>query len=72
MRGKPVRVARIAVEHHRVGFQFFFELFAAECNGLAVIVRAYDFEIHAIAHDVPDGSAPVVTNCISEHVQEIY
>jgi hypothetical protein len=44
--GRPVRIACIAVENQRPGFQCFLEAFLAECNCLAVIVRTYDFKIH--------------------------
>jgi hypothetical protein len=51
MRWRPIRVARIAVEHQRARFQSRFEFLLAECNRLVVVVRANDFEINAIAHN---------------------
>lgn len=53
MRGRPVRVACITVEHQRAGFQRFFESFLTECNGLVLVVRTHDFKIHAVAHEPP-------------------
>jgi hypothetical protein len=53
MGGRPVRVACIAVEHQRARFQFRFELFLIECNCLVVILRTYDFEVYAVAHQPP-------------------
>ena len=47
---RPVRVTSVAVEHERTGFQSLFEFFAAECDGLVVVVRTDDFEVEAIAH----------------------
>jgi hypothetical protein len=51
--GKPVRVASIAVENQRIGLQRVFEFFLTECNCLAMVVRAYDLEIRAVAHESP-------------------
>lgn len=53
MGGRPVRVARITVEHQHSGFQRFFEFLLAECNCLVVVVRTNDFEINAVAHEPP-------------------
>jgi hypothetical protein len=53
MGGRPVRVASIAVENQRAGLQRFFKAFLTERNCLAVIVRTYDFKIHAVAHEPP-------------------
>jgi hypothetical protein len=53
MGGRPVRVAGIAVEHQHAGFQRFFESFLAECNGLVVVVRTNNLDIHAVAHKPP-------------------
>jgi len=54
---RPVRVAGIAVEYQRPGFQRFFEFLMAERNGLAVVVRANDFEIYPVAHEAPAARA---------------
>jgi len=59
MRGWPVRIAGITVEHQCAGFQLGFEFFLTECNRLVVIVRTNNFKIHAVAHE-PDGSASAV------------
>jgi hypothetical protein len=54
--GSPVRIACIAVENQRAGFQRFFEAFMSECNCLAVVVRTNDFKIHTFAHEPPASS----------------
>lgn len=53
LRWRPVRLASIAVEHHRAGFQRFLELFPAERDGLVMVVRTYNFKIHAVVHESP-------------------
>jgi hypothetical protein len=53
MRGRPVRVACVAVEHQVIGLQGFFEFSLTEGNRLLVVVRTYDFEIDAVAHVPP-------------------
>jgi hypothetical protein len=41
------------MENQRAGFQRLFEFLMTEGNCLAVVVRTYDFEIHAVAHEPP-------------------
>src|SRR5690242_18999500 len=50
---RPVRIACITVEHQCAGFQRFFEFLLSERNRLVVVVRTYNFEIHAVAHEPP-------------------
>jgi hypothetical protein len=51
--GRPVRIARIAVEHQRVRFQLGLEFFLTEGNRLVVVIRTYNFKIDAMAHAFP-------------------
>ena len=46
-----------ALEHERTRFRLRFEFFVVEWNRLPVVVRAYDFEHHAVAHEPPAGRA---------------
>ena len=54
MRGRPVRVARVAVEDESAGLQSLFEFFTAESDGLLMIVRTDDFKIETFANRFPD------------------
>jgi len=42
------------------GFQRFLEFFLTECNCLIVNVRAFDFKIHAVAHEPPAAGRPTL------------
>ena len=53
VRRRPVRIACIAVEYERARFQLCLEFFPVERNRLLVVVRTYDLEIHAVAHEPP-------------------
>jgi len=50
---RPVRFARITVEHQSIGFERLFELFLTERNCLVVVVWAYCLELEAITHAPP-------------------
>src|ERR1700679_3241092 len=52
-RRRPVRIARITVEHQSIGFQRFFEIFLVEPNCLVVVVRTDGLEIKVVAHEPP-------------------
>jgi hypothetical protein len=53
MRRRPIRVAGIAMKYQAAGFQLGFKFLPAERNRLVVVVRTYNFEIHAVFHDHP-------------------
>ena len=55
-RRRPVRLARVAVEHQRTGLQLLLEFFVTERHCLVMIVRTHNFEIDTLAH-TPDRSA---------------
>jgi hypothetical protein len=50
MRRRPVRIACIAMENQRAGFQLGLEIFPVERNRLIVVVRTNNFKIQAVAH----------------------
>jgi len=56
---RPVRLARIAVEDQRTGFQGRFEFFVIEGHCLIVVVRTVDLKIQAFAHKPSRSEAPM-------------
>ena len=47
---RPIRVARVTVEHQRAGFQRLFEFLLSERNCLVVVVRTDNIELQSVAH----------------------
>ena len=52
---RPVRIARITVEHQRTGLQLFLKFLCAECHALIVVVGTFNFKIYSVAHKLRIG-----------------